>query len=135
MVALLILFCLAGCHTFGRHHTSYIQTGLNKRGYVQEGVASWYGNEYNGRSTACGEVFDETELTAAHKEFPFQTIVKVTNLLNGRTVTVRINDRGPFIDGRVIDLSKAAAHQLGMNPIGCCTGTYRSTEMGVRDAA
>jgi len=77
-------------------------------------VASWYGNEYHGRQTASGEVFDEEAMTAAHPDLPFGTIVEVRNLDNGRTVRVRINDRGPFVRGRVIDLSKGAARRIGM---------------------
>ena len=82
--------------------------------HALEGQASWYGGKFQGRLTANGEVFDTTELTAAHKTLPFGTIVEVTNLSNGRTVQVRINDRGPFVEGRVIDLSRAAADALGM---------------------
>lgn len=81
---------------------------------VEEGLASWYGNEYHGRVTASGEVFDQEALTAAHKELPLGTIVQVTNLRNNRRVTVRINDRGPFIRGRIIDLSRGAARELNM---------------------
>lgn len=88
------------------------------RGYMQTGLASWYGNEYNGRPTACGEIFNENAMTAAHKELPFGTVVRVVNLNNGLTVTVRINDRGPFIAGRIIDLSKAAAREVDMINLG-----------------
>jgi rare lipoprotein A len=83
-------------------------------GGVQEGVASWYGPGFHGRRTANGEIFDQYELTAAHPSLPLGTRVIVTNLRNGRAVEVRINDRGPFVDGRVIDLSYAAARVLGM---------------------
>ena len=79
-----------------------------------EGYASWYGGKFQGRLTANGEVFDTARLTAAHKTLPFGTIVEVTHLGNGRTVEVRINDRGPFVQGRVIDLSRAAADALDM---------------------
>jgi len=79
-----------------------------------EGYASWYGGKFQGRLTANGEVFDTALLTAAHKTLPFGTIVEVTHLGNGRTVEVRINDRGPFVEGRVIDLSRAAADALDM---------------------
>ncbi|HOD51123.1 MAG TPA: septal ring lytic transglycosylase RlpA family protein [Candidatus Hydrogenedentes bacterium] len=81
---------------------------------VEEGIASWYGDEYHGRATASGEIFDQEAMTAAHRELPFGTIVQVTNLKNHRTVVVRINDRGPFIRGRVIDLSRGAARELNM---------------------
>ncbi len=82
--------------------------------HVLEGYASWYGGKFQGRLTASGEVFDTATLTAAHKTLPFGTIVEVTHLGNFRTVEVRINDRGPFVEGRVIDLSRAAADALDM---------------------
>jgi len=81
---------------------------------VQSGVASWYGPGFHGRRTANGEIYDQYELTAAHQTLPLGTRVMVTNLNNGRAVEVRINDRGPFVDGRVIDLSYAAARTVGM---------------------
>ena len=81
---------------------------------VSIGHASWYGPGFAGKKTASGEVFDDTKLTAAHKSLPLGTKVKVTNLENGRSVKVAINDRGPFVGNRLIDLSRAAAHALGM---------------------
>lgn len=83
-------------------------------GYTEEGVASWYGIPYHGRHAADGEVYDMETLVAAHKLMPFNTWLHVTNLSNGRTVNVRIIDRGPFVDGRIIDLSKAAARQIDL---------------------
>lgn len=79
-----------------------------------EGKASWYGPRFHGRKTASGEIFNQHELTAAHRSLPFGTRVRVTNLKNGRSVVVRINDRGPYAKGRLIDLSRAAAKHLGM---------------------
>ncbi len=79
-----------------------------------DGLASWYGPGFAGRRTANGEVFDPSQLTAAHKTLSFGTQVRVTNLENGMNVVVRINDRGPFKPGRVIDLSRAAAERIGM---------------------
>ncbi len=79
-----------------------------------EGLASWYGGKFHGRLTSSGEVFDTNEMTAAHRTLPFGTVVKVTNEDNGRTAIVKINDRGPFVGGRIIDLSRAAAVELGM---------------------
>lgn len=79
-----------------------------------EGTASWYGPEFHGKKTASGEIFDMTDLTAAHKELPMGTTCIVTNLKNNKSVTVRINDRGPFVKDRVIDLSYAAAKVVGM---------------------
>jgi rare lipoprotein A len=80
----------------------------------QGGLASWYGPGFYGRRTASGAVYTGTALTAAHRSLPFGTLVQVTNLANGRTVVVVIDDRGPFVRGRVIDLSAAAARRLGM---------------------
>ncbi len=85
-----------------------------EKGFVQEGTASWYGKKFHGRKTACGEKFDMHKLTAAHRTLPFGTKVEVTNLANGKKVVVRINDRGPFKKGRIIDLSYAAAKKIGM---------------------
>lgn len=79
-----------------------------------EGIASYYADEFHGRRTSSGEVYDMHAMTAAHKTLPFHSIVRVTNLDNRRSVEVRINDRGPFKEGRVIDLSYAAALELGM---------------------
>jgi rare lipoprotein A len=83
-----------------------------------DGIASWYGGKFHGRLTSNGEVFDTNEMTAAHKTLPFGTLVRVTNLDNGMTTIVRINDRGPFVEGRIIDLSRAGADAVGMVGIG-----------------
>ena len=88
--------------------------GEASRAFSQTGYASWYGGKFQGRPTASGEIFDTNKLTAAHKRLPFGTWVKVTNLTNGKSVVVRINDRGPFVKGRIIDLSRAAAEQIEM---------------------
>ena len=85
---------------------------------IQYGMASWYGRERHGRRTASGEIFDTYQLVAAHRTAPFGTYALVTNLTNGRTVQVRINDRGPSIAGRLVDLSYAAARQLDMVQVG-----------------
>lgn len=82
--------------------------------YKSNAVASYYADKFHGRKTSNGETFDMYAFTAAHKSLPFNTMVKVTNLDNGKSVVVRINDRGPFVAGREIDVSKAAASQLGM---------------------
>lgn len=83
-------------------------------GEVEYGYASWYGNPYHGRATSSGEIYDMYELTAAHRTLPFGTEAEVTNMENGRKVRVRINDRGPFIDGRIIDLSLTAAKAISL---------------------
>ncbi|HME60189.1 MAG TPA: septal ring lytic transglycosylase RlpA family protein [Candidatus Binatia bacterium] len=81
---------------------------------LETGVASWYGPRFHGKLTASGEVFNQNELTAAHRTLPWGSKVKVINLTNGKSVEVRINDRGPFEKGRIIDVSRAAARALGM---------------------
>ena len=78
------------------------------------GIASYYADFFEGRTTANGEIFTQEKLTAASKELPFGTVVKVTRIDNGKSVTVRINDRGPYVKGRIIDLSKSAAEKLDM---------------------
>jgi rare lipoprotein A len=80
----------------------------------ETGLASWYGVPYHGRRTSSGEVYDMYQVSAAHREIPLGSWVEVTNLTNGRSLTVRINDRGPFVEGRIIDLSYAAASLLGV---------------------
>ena len=80
--------------------------------FRQEGIASWYGREFEGRPTASGEIFDSSQLTAAHPALPFGTMLVVTNRHNNRSVIVRVNDRGPFVQARIIDVSRAAAEQL-----------------------
>jgi rare lipoprotein A len=82
-------------------------------GYVEEGLASWYGPEFHGKPTSCGEPYDMYAMTAAHKTLPMGTHVKVTNQRNGRSVILRVNDRGPFVSGRIIDLSCRGAQELG----------------------
>jgi rare lipoprotein A len=83
-------------------------------GSVETGIASWYGEPYHGRRAANGEIYDMEKLTAAHRTLPFDTWVEVENLANGKRVRVRITDRGPFVDGRIIDLSRAAAREIDM---------------------
>jgi rare lipoprotein A len=98
-----LLAVLAGCST--------VDSGS---GATETGKASYYGDRHHGRKTASGERFDQHALTAAHRSLPFGTRVRVTNLSNERSVVVRINDRGPFVRGRIIDVSRAAAERLGM---------------------
>ncbi|HXV83116.1 MAG TPA: septal ring lytic transglycosylase RlpA family protein [Candidatus Binatia bacterium] len=88
---------------------------------VETGLASWYGRRFHGRLTASGEVFNQEKFTAAHRTLPWGSRVKVTNLTNGKSVEVRINDRGPFVKGRIIDVSRAAAKVLGMVESGIST--------------
>lgn len=86
--------------------------------YNEVGLASWYGREHQGKPTATGERFDRARITAAHKTLPLPSMVEVTNLENGRRIQVRVNDRGPFVKGRIIDLSQAAARELGFEAKG-----------------
>lgn len=101
-----LLTLLAGC-------ASHV-VEINPRGYNQVGSASFYGSKHQGRRTASGERFDQNSLTAAHRNLPFGTRLLVTNLDNEKTVVVRVNDRGPHTRGRLIDLSRKAAEQIGM---------------------
>lgn len=103
-----LLLTLAGCMSGGPRFT---EVG-DAAGRQQTGLASYYGHEFHGRTTASGAVYDENELTAAHRTLPFGTRLRVTNLENGKSVTLAITDRGPFVEGRVIDVSWRAANVL-----------------------
>jgi len=85
-----------------------------KVGPAETGKASWYGEEFQGRTTASGEQFDRNTLTCAHRTLPLGSLLRVTNLRNHRTVTVRVNDRGPMLEDRILDLSEAAARKIGL---------------------
>src|SRR5712671_6539394 len=100
-------------------------------GYDETGIASWYGSDYHGKLTADGEVFDRTGVSGAHPTLPLPANVRVTNLENGRSMVVRVNDRGPFINGRIIDLSEHAADLLGFRQNG--TARVRVTLLGRAD--
>lgn len=116
----------AGCrhrHTSASHVPPRPQASAKTRasaglaipvGYTEEGIASWYGVPYHGRPAADGEIYDMEKLVAAHRVMPFNTRLKVTNLANNESVNVRVIDRGPFVRGRVLDLSKAAARDIGL---------------------
>lgn len=99
--------------------------------YTEQGVASWYGAPFDGRRTSDGEIYDMHDLTAAHRTLPFNSIVRVTNLTNGKQVNVRINDRGPFVANRIIDLSYSAASAIGM--VGPGTAEVRLDVVGGPD--
>ncbi len=109
---LLLLLLLTGCAS--GTYTSRYGRGGPPVGWKERGIASWYGGKFHGRRTANGEIYNMYDLTAAHRWLPFGTLVKVTNLRNHRSVIVRINDRGPFVKNRIIDLSYAAAKALDM---------------------
>ncbi len=119
VLLLLILPVVFSCARKGVDSTmppedGYPSGGYVEEGYTQVGIASWYGIEEHNRYAANGERFSKHALTAAHKSLPMGTVVRVTNLENGRDVVVKINDRGPFVRGRIIDLSHAAAKSIGM---------------------
>lgn len=113
---ILSLLLLAGCLPASR--TGGTITGPETPVAVAEGEASYYGDEFEGRTTASGEIFHQNELTAAHREYPFGTTVRVTNLSNGLDVVVRINDRGPQKRTRIIDLTRTAAERIRMTNSG-----------------
>ncbi len=107
-VLLLLVLLFSSCHRKSVPGASEAVSG------TETGLASFYSESYNGKKTANGEIYNSSDYTAAHKKLPFGTKVKVTNLSNGKTVKVRINDRGPFIAGRIIDLTRAAARKIDM---------------------
>lgn len=112
LIPLLLVSCGKGQKSVKSSKSGYSK--LERSGKFIKGKASWYGGKFHGRKTASGERFNKKALTAAHKKLPFGTFLEVTNLRNNKKVVVRINDRGPFVRGRVLDLSKEAAKRLGM---------------------
>jgi len=116
----LVVLAIAAC---GPKKRPAVRAIPHPIGWTETGMASWYGNPYHGRRAANGEVYDMNRFTAAHQTLPFDTWVRVLSLDTNRTIDVRITDRGPFVDGRVIDLSRAAAEQIGM--IGAGTARVR----------
>ena len=134
-----IVFYITGCATRYETYHSYVLPSSNKKGtqkpyvvngrvyypiqkipvgYTQRGIASWYGPNFHGQKTSNGEIYNMYAFTAAHKTLPMNTIVKVTNLRNNKSVVVRINDRGPFVANRIIDLSYAAGKKIGLDITG-----------------
>ena|ERR1039458_5557835 len=114
--------------------TSSPKSAVHRVKAYQVGTASWYGVQFQGRPTASGEPFDMRDFTAAHPSLPMGTFVKVTNLKNGKAVVVRINDRGPVLDGRIIDVSYNAARALGFNQRGLQTvrlELYQPTDLAL----
>lgn len=103
--------------------------------YLAEGKASWYGESFHGKPTANGEQFDQDELTAAHQTLPLPSVVRVTNLENGRSVTLRVNDRGPFVRGRILDVSRKAARLLKFQGKGTTQVRIELLEKESREAA
>lgn len=116
LILALVSVFLTGCFSDSSNKSS--NPVAPSVGEYQRGIASWYGSDYDGKMTASGEIFDKTKLTAAHRTLAFGTYVEVTDLENGRRIVVKINDRGPFVAGRIIDLSERAAEELGMKSAG-----------------
>jgi rare lipoprotein A len=114
IVVTIIAISVFGCSSSVRFSSSGTTTSGLHSEHELEGFASYYADKFQGRQTANGDIFDQSKLTAAHKTLPFGTIVIVENINNGKTVTVIINDRGPFVKGRIIDLSYSAAEKIGM---------------------
>jgi rare lipoprotein A len=114
LFGIILLITICSCH-----RKAYSEGGK------ETGLASYYAESYNGKKTANGEIYNSSKMTAAHKKLPFGTKVKVKNLSNGKTVKVRINDRGPFVEGRIIDLTREAADKLGMLTKGVTKVTIR----------
>ena len=123
---LLTLCLLTGCA-----RTVAVAPSIPPLGAEETGYASWYGHPYHGRRTASGEVYDMNELTAAHRTAPLGTRLMVTNVDTGQAVEVRINDRGPFVEGRILDLSYAAARVLGADRSGVIPVRLRVIDAGV----
>jgi rare lipoprotein A len=120
MVCLLlsVVSCSAGKNIRNEPPRSLPAAEFSGSDFFQSGIASWYGDDFQGKTTANGEIYDMNKLTAAHQTLPFHTMVEVENLENGEKVLVRINDRGPFLKNRVIDLSLQAAKRLAMTDKG-----------------
>ncbi len=118
----ILLLSLTACGFLGSNRSgkSYVINGkryhilASAEGFKEKGLASWYGEPFHGRKTASGEVYDMNKISAAHKTLPLQTWVEVRNLENNKSLTMRVNDRGPFVRGRIIDLSRAAAEKIGL---------------------
>jgi len=128
---ILVSLLLAGCTASPRFTSEKFSDETNDTHLLmQEGVASYYADEFNGHQTSNGETYDMYEMTAAHQTLPFNTRVRVTNIENGKTIVVRINDRGPFKDERIIDLSLAAAKSLELIGSGTARVRLEVIELG-----
>jgi peptidoglycan lytic transglycosylase len=109
----LVALALSGC-AHKKHARTPPPPAIPRLGYTETGLASWYGHPYHGRAAADGEIYDMETLVAAHRTLPFNTWVRVVNLTNDKSIEIRIIDRGPFVDGRIIDLSHAAARAIDL---------------------
>jgi rare lipoprotein A len=143
MLAVLILFIGNGCSTVKPYSDTaeyakrykvmgkWYEPRLDSHGFRQTGLASWYGKDFHGKKTANGETYNMYAMTAAHKTLPFNTYVRVHNLENGQRIDVRVNDRGPFVRGRIIDLSYTAAQEIGI--VGPGTARVKIVALGKVD--
>ena len=120
-----VSFACSACGSSGSHRRGYVRVTSTKprvenvkAGYSFSGDASFYGKVYDGRKTASGEIFNQNDYTCAHKSLPFGTKLKVVRDDNGASVVVRVNDRGPYVDGRILDLSVAAGKDIGLDKVG-----------------
>jgi len=130
---ILLAVCLLACSSSPRYRSSGSGSSggsLYSSEFYQRGIASYYGEDFHGRRTASGEIYDMNGISAAHKTLPFSTLVEVKNLENGRKITVRVNDRGPFVQGRIIDLSVGAAKALDMYETGTAMVEIRVRRWG-----
>ncbi|MCC5914580.1 MAG: septal ring lytic transglycosylase RlpA family protein [Balneolaceae bacterium] len=132
-VTVILLLFLASCGIVRQASESQPETSGTEDGMVlEEGVASWYGSKFHGRATANGETYNMNAFTAAHRTLPFNTVVRVENLDTGKEVVVRINDRGPYVGNRVIDLSRRAAQEVDMEDAGTANVRLILVEEGDR---
>ena len=141
---LLVVSCSVGKNIRNEPPQLQPERGVSSGDIFQTGIASWYGDDFHGKNTADGEIYDMHKLTAAHQTLPFHTMVEVENLENGEKVLVRINDRGPFLKNRIIDLSLQAAQRLAMTDKGTAAvnirllrwnGALLSTDSAIADNA
>lgn len=134
MIALFIFTSCASKHEKNNKGTSYYVFGKkyttikSAKGFNQSGIASWYGKKFHGRKTANGETYNMHSMTCAHKTLPFNTKLEVENLVNGKKIILRVNDRGPFVKGRIIDLSYKAAKELGIDISGTAPVRIKSVK-------
>ncbi|CAN5223904.1 septal ring lytic transglycosylase RlpA family protein [soil metagenome] len=134
IVLLLLIFFIQACGVArtGTERTPARTADVETVRILQSGVASWYGSKFHGKSTANGETYNMNDFTAAHRTLPFNTVVKVENMDNGKSVVVRINDRGPYVGNRVIDLSRRAAREIDMENAGTANVQIHLVEDGDR---
>jgi len=125
----------SGCNNSYQVNGQRYQPLASASGYQERGIASWYGQKFHGRATASGETYDMYAATAAHRTLPLPSYAQVTNLNNGRSIVLKVNDRGPFVDNRLIDLSYAAAVKLGVIGAGTALVEVRAIAPGQQPAA